>query len=188
MDAIARAANANWRRIYVMKLDALPQVIAPRTVDAAASTKQETKPPRKSEPKTRLFANHPTATGKPTKFQKRDFRKGGQRKYLPGIRPPQPTLEEMQKQAMMGLYGTFFLLDSESSRETAMKNFQSGLENQLKRLEALPANQRVITTMMTRRNFQRLIDDFANLDKEQKKQAQALYDYAKEQLEKPPLK
>ena len=53
------------------------------------------------------------------------------------------------------------------------------------RLEALPANQRFITTMVTRQNFERLINDFANLDKDQKKEAQGLYDYAKEKLAGP---
>ena len=84
--------------------------------------------------------------------------------------------------------GTFFLFDSQTGRETAMKNFRSGLDNQLKRLEALPANQRFITTMVTRQNFQRLIDDFANLDKDQKKEAQGLFDYAKEKIAGPILK
>jgi hypothetical protein len=42
--------------------------------------------------------------------------------------------------------------------------------------------------MVTRRNFQRLIDDFTNLDQDQKKEAQGLYDYAKEKLAGPILK
>jgi hypothetical protein len=189
MDAIARAAKATWRRIYVMKLDALPQTLIARGPDPDPSKTDD--PPKSKNTKRgpTPFSNHPSPTGKPTKLTKRDFRKPSKQSYLPGIQPlQQPTLEEIQKQQMLGLYGTLFLFDTEERRATAMKNFRTGLDTQLKRLEALPANQRYITTMMTRRNFQRLIDDFANLDKDQKKEAQDLYDYAKEKLDGPVLK
>jgi hypothetical protein len=68
-----------------------------------------------------------------------------------------------------------------------MRNFQAGLESQLRRLEQLPASQRRVTTMMTRRNFDRLVEDFRSLSDDQKKEAQELFDFAKEQLTKPPL-
>jgi hypothetical protein len=119
---------------------------------------------------------------------KRNVKDTSKRVYAPGIHGVQPTLEEIQKQQMLGLYGTFFLFDSQTGRETAMKNFRSGLDNQLKRLEALPANQRFVTTMVTRQNFERLINDFSNLSDDQKKEAQGLYDYAKEKLGGPILK
>jgi hypothetical protein len=187
MDTIARAAKASWRRIYVMKIDALPQTLIARGPDPADPKDDNHRP--KAKPGPTPFSNHPSATGKPTKLTKRNRLNAGPKSYLPGVQPmQQPTLEEIQKQQMLGLYGTFFLFDSQTSRETAMKNFRSGLENQLKRLEALPANQRYITTMVTRQNFQRLIDDFVNLDTDQKKEAQGLYDYAKEKLSGPILK
>ncbi len=185
MDTIAHAAKASWRRVYVLQIDSLPHGTETRVADA--STHGDEKKP-KAKPGPKLWGSHVSASGKPTKFAKRDRFKTNRGGYGEGIKPVSASLEEIEKHAMMGLYGTFFLVDSEEGRATAMKNFQSGLDNQLKRLEALPANQRSITTMMTRRNFERLIDDFANLDKDQKKEAQVLYDYAKEQLSKPVLK
>jgi hypothetical protein len=185
MDKIASAAKASWRRIYVIHVDALPSSAAHTAGnDDSKDPDKNSKPKRKPEPKP--WSSHPSPTGQPTKFARRDRK--APKVYAQGIRPVQPTLEEIEKHAMMGLYGTFFLLDSEGGRETAMKNFQAGLDAQLRRLQALPPNQRRITTMMTRTNFQRLIDDFVNLNDDQKKEAQKLYDYAKEQLEKPLLK
>jgi hypothetical protein len=188
MDTIARASNTTWRRIYVMKVDELPQAPAPSTAETKPS-KPETKP-APPEKKPGRFGDHWTVNGKPTKFVKRDRRPGTSvyGKYGEGVKPIQPTMEEIQKYAMMGLYGTFFLLDTEARREAAMKRFQTGLELQIKRLETLPASQRTITTMMARRNFQRLVDDYVHLTDEQKKEAEKLYEYAKEQLAKPPLK
>jgi len=188
MDAIARAANASWRRIYVMKIDALPQALIARSPDPADP--KDGDKPRSEKPKRgpTPFSNHPSLTGRPTKMTKRNVKDTSKHVYGPGIRPYQPTLEEVQKQQMLGLYGNFFLLDSQSGREAAMTSFRTGMDLQLKRLEALPANQRYITTMVTRQHFQRLIDDFANLDKDQQKEAQVLYDYAKEKLAGPILK
>jgi len=187
MDTIAQAAHATWRRIYVMKVDSLPQKPTPRSPDADPAKSDDGHPSTAAKgPK--LFSNHPSLSGKPTKLTKRNPRHPSKRTYGDGIKAVQPTLEEIQKQQMLGLYGPFFLLDAQDSRAAAMKRFQSGLETQLKRLEALPASQRVVTTRMTRTHFQQLIDDFANLDKDQKKEAQTIYDYAKEQLEQPVLK
>lgn len=187
MDAIARAANASWRRIYVMRVDALPQAPTTRKAPAPKTDEPEPKAKPKRKPEPKLFSSHPSPTGKPSKFGRRDRTKSSMGGYLPGIQPVQPTLEEIQKHAMLGLYGSFFLFDSESGRTTAMRNFQAGLESQLRRLEQLPASQRRITTMMTRRNFERLIEDFRNLSDEQKKEAQDLYEFAREQVNKPPL-
>jgi hypothetical protein len=187
MDKIARAANASWRRIYVMKIEALPQTVTARAPDTDDS-KPDTHRSPKAKPGPTPFSNHPSVTGKPTKLTKRDWRHARPTSYAEGIQPVQPTLEEIQKHQMLGLYGTFFLVDTPAGRETAMKSFRSGLDVQLKRLEALQPSQRYITTMRTRQNFQRLIDDFANLDEDQKKEAQALYDYAKEKLAGPILK
>jgi hypothetical protein len=186
MDKIASAAKASWRRIYVIHVDQLPTTSATGTSQNGDANDPEKSRKPKPKPGPQPWSSHPSATGQPTKFARRDRK--AQKTYAKGIRPVQPTLEEIEKHAMMGLYGTFFLLDSEGARETAMKNFQAGLDLQLHRLEALPASQRRITTMMTRTNFQRLIDDFANLSDDQKKEAQKLYDYAKAQLERPVLK
>lgn len=188
MDAIARAANATWRRIYVMTIDALPQTAIARSPDT--KDPKDGDKPRSEKPKRGLtpFSNHPSATGKPTKLTRRDHLHPAPKVYAQGIRPVQPTLEEIQKQQMLGLYGNFFLFDTKEGRESAMQNFRAGLDLQLKRLEPLLPSQRYITTMRTRQNFQRLIDDFANLDKDQQKEAQALYDYAKEKLAGPILK
>src|SRR5260370_36628771 len=169
-----------------MKLDSLPQCIAARVADPTGSSSDDGHKPAKPETGPKPWSNHPSLTGQPTKLAKRDRRKPKTPVYGEGIKAlQQPTLEEMEKQQMLGLYGNFFLLDSASRRETAMQSFRAGLDKQLKRLEALPRNQRSLTTMMTRQNFQRLIDNFANLDKDQQKEAQGLYDYAKEQLAKP---
>jgi hypothetical protein len=188
MNSIAQAAKASWRRIYVMHIDALPE--APRAPgnDPAAGKKPEKPAKPKPKPVPALFSNHPSLTGKPTRMAKRDRFDVKSKTYLPGVRIAQASPEDIEKQAMLGLYGTFFMFETEENRASAMQNFQAGLAGQLKRLEALPANQRFITTMMTRRNFQRLIDDFSNLNKDQQKEAQTLYDYAKEQLSQPPLK
>jgi hypothetical protein len=188
MDTIARASNTTWRRIYVMKVDELPQAPAPGTAEATPAKPEPKKDPPAKKPG--RFSDHWTVNGKPTKFEKRS-RKPGTRvygTYGEGVKPIQPTMEEIQKYAMMGLYGTFFLLDTETRREAAIKRFQSGLELQIKRLEALPASQRTLTTMMARRNFERLVDDYAHLTDEQKKEAKKLYEYAKGQLAKSPLK
>jgi hypothetical protein len=186
MDAIARAAGATWRRIYVIQVDALPQTITARTAETPPDKSTDKTPEKPKGPK--AWSNHVSLTGKPPSSGKRDRFDTKKAAYAKGIRPPQPTLEQIEKHAMLGMYGNFFLYDSDSGRESAMKSFQAGLDLQLRRLEALPANQRMVTTMMTRRNFERLIDDFANLDKEQKKLAQPLYDYAKDRLSRPPLK
>jgi hypothetical protein len=188
MDAIARAAGVSWRRIYVMQVDALPQTIIPRAPDKSPDKTPEVKPDKEKPKGPKAWSNHISLTDKPTSSGKRDRFDTKKHVYAKGIQPPQPTLEQIEKHAMLGMYANFFLYDSDSGRQSAMKSFQSGLDMQLKRLEALPANQRIVTTMMTRRNFQRLIDDFAHLDKEQKKAAQPLYDYAKERLSQPPLK
>lgn len=188
MDAIARAAGASWRRLYVMKVDALPQVITQRQADPNASRSGETKPSDKHKPRTGLFSMHATSADGPTKLAKRDRLKPGQHTYMKGVKSIPPTEDQIRKQAMMGLYGPLFLVEAEADRQTMMGNFRAGLETQIKRLEALPPSQRSISTSLTRRNFQRLIDDFVFLDKDQKKEAQALYDYAREQLTKPPLK
>src|SRR5205823_5455143 len=62
MDAIARAAKASWRRIYVMRVDALPQALPPRTADpsAAKDPEQSPKPKRKADPK--QWSSHPSLT------------------------------------------------------------------------------------------------------------------------------
>jgi hypothetical protein len=188
MDTIARAAHATWQRIYVMKVDALPQTLIARTPDADPSKSGDPHHSEKPKPGPKPWSNHPSMNGKPTKLDKRDWRHPKKSAYGDGIQPVLPTLEAIQKQQMLGMYGPLFLLDSQSGREAAMKRFQSGLETQLKRLAALPANQRYITTMMTRSHFQQLIDDFSHLDKDQQKEAQGLYDYAKDQLASPLLK
>lgn len=188
MDAIARAAHATWQQIYVMKVDALPQTLVARRPDADPSPSDDTHHAAKPKPGPKLWSNHASASGQPVKFTKRDWRHPKKATYADGIKAVQPTMEAIEKQQKLGLYGPFFLLDSQDSRGEAMKRFQSGLETQLKRLEAIPANQRFITTQNTRGHFQQLLDDFPNLDKDQQKEAQGLYDYAKEQLSKPPLK
>jgi hypothetical protein len=188
MDTIAQAAHATWQRIYVMKVNALPQTLTARTPDADPSKSDDTQHSTKPKPGPKAWSNHPSLSGKPAKLGKRDWRHPKNASYGAGVQPVEATLEAIQKQQMLGMYGPIFLQDSESGRGAAMKRFQSGLDTQLKRLEALPANQRFITTMVTRNHFQQLIDDFSNLDKDQQKEAQALYDYAKEQLAKAPLK
>lgn len=189
MDAIAKAAGASWRRIYVMRVDTLPQAPTTRSARAPAPKNEDAEPKArpKKKPEPKLFSSHPSPTGRPSKFGRRDRSKSNMGGYMPGIQPIQPTLEEIQKHAMLGLYGSFFLFDSESGRASAMRNFQSGLENQLRRLEQLPPSQRRVTTMMTRTNFQRLVEDYRALSDEQKKEAQELYEFAREQLGKPPL-
>lgn len=189
MDTIAHAAHATWRRIYVMKVDALPQTRVAQRPDTDPSASHDAHQPAKNDqagPK--LWSNHLSASGHPVEFRKRDWRHPKKASYADGIKAVAPTMEEIEKQQMLGLYGPFFLLDSEDSQKEAMKRFQSGLETQIKRLEAIPANQRRITTQNARSHFQQLLDDFANLNDDQKKEAQDLYDYAKEQLSKPPLK
>jgi hypothetical protein len=189
MDAIAKASGASWRRIYVMRVDALPQAPTTRqaraTPDKTDEPEPKAKPKRKPDPK--LFSSHPSPTGSPSRGGKRDRTKPSMGGYLPGVKPMQATLEEIEKHAMLGLYGSFFLFESEAARSSAMRNFQAGLESQLRRLEQLPASQRRVTTMMTRRNFDRLVEDFRSLNDDQKKEAQELFDFAKEQLTKPPL-
>src|SRR5262249_43883433 len=152
MDTIAKAAKASWRRIYVMKINSLPQTSAPRESNRDPKTAETASHADPKQPALRPWSNHVSYNpdGKPTKFAKRDWKHPSKRTGGPAIRGGPYSMEDMQKQAMMGLYGPLFLLDSEAGRATAMKNFQAGLENQLKRLAALPASQRSITTMMTR--------------------------------------
>jgi hypothetical protein len=188
MDAIAHAAHASWRRIYVMQVDALPAKPTAKQPDADPSKSDDTEQHSKPKPGPGLFSNHPSVNGHPTKLTRRDWRHPKKPSYGEGVNPQLASLDDIQKQQMLGLYGNFFLLDSQESRQAAMKRFQAGLESQLKRLEAFPPNQRYITTLTTRQHFQRLIDDFSNLSDDQKKEAQTLYDYAKEQLAKPLLK
>jgi hypothetical protein len=186
MDAIAQAANATWRRVYVMRVDTMPQTLLARKPEADPK-ENEKQPKERPKPGPRLFSSHASLTGQPTKFAIRDRFKIN-KSYAQGVRPVLQDLAQLEKHAMLGIYGNFFLFDSDDGREAAMNKFMAGLQSQLKRLEALPANQRVVTTMQTRRNFERLVEDFANLDKDQKKQAQKIYDFAKEQLQQPPLK
>src|SRR5712692_8011172 len=121
MDTIARAAHATWQRVYVMKVDALPQTLMARTPDADPSKSDDAHHSTKPEPGPKLWSNHPSARGKPAKLGKRDWRNPKKASYGDGIQPVVPTLEAIQKQQMLGLYGPFFLLDSESGREAAMK-------------------------------------------------------------------
>jgi hypothetical protein len=187
MDAIAKAAGASWRRIYVMRVDTLPQTPATRSSKTPEPKDEEPKPKPKRKPEPKLFSSHPSPTGRPARSGRRDRSKSNMGDYLPGIQPVQPTLEAIQKHAMLGLYGSFFLFDSESTRVSAMRTFQAELESQLRRLEQLPPSQRRVTTMMTRTNFTRLVEDYRSLSDDQKKEAQDLYEFAKEQLNKPPL-
>jgi hypothetical protein len=165
MDVIATAAGVNWKPAYVLQIG--PDLLAQRAGSGLSRGGLRTRP---GSPLTHL---HGGVDG------------GRSIAPAPGmvVKDPEAEMARLEAEAFrrqqLGEWATIFIQESPKEIKRAVRDLRIRVETAIQKLESYPAQNRHLGAAMWRARYERMLEDYKNLNPEQQKQVQPVLDAMK---------